>query len=52
VPDKKYRVIQWMTGDVGAMGAINAIPGVWEASPGWVNHLDLGLIRPRGLVRT
>ncbi len=35
-----------------AMGAINAIPDVCEAATGWVNHLDLGLIRPRGLVRT
>jgi len=37
--------------DWTAMGAINAIPDVCEASPGWVNHFDLGLIRPRGLVR-
>jgi hypothetical protein len=34
-----------------AMGAINAIPDVCDAAPGWLNHLDLGLIRPRGLVR-
>lgn len=34
-----------------AMGAINAIPDVCDAEPGWLNHLDLGLIRPRGLVR-
>lgn len=34
-----------------AMGAINAIPDVCDAPPGWLNHLDLGLIRPRGLVR-
>lgn len=34
-----------------AMGAINAIPDVCDAAPGWVTHLDLGLIRPRGLVR-
>lgn len=35
-----------------AMGAINAIPDVCDAAPGWLTHLDLGLIRPRGLVRT
>lgn len=34
-----------------AMGAINAIPDVCDAPPGWLNHLDLGLVRPRGLVR-
>ncbi|MEV3900934.1 dihydrodipicolinate reductase [Mycobacterium sp. NPDC050551] len=34
-----------------AMGAINAIPDVCDAAPGWITHLDLGLIRPRGLVR-
>ena len=34
-----------------AMGAINAIPDVCDAAPGWLNHLDLGLVRPRGLVR-
>jgi hypothetical protein len=34
-----------------AMGAINAIPDVCDAPPGWITHLDLGLIRPRGLVR-
>jgi hypothetical protein len=34
-----------------AMGAINAIPDVCDAAPGWLTHLDLGLIRPRGLVR-
>ncbi|MDG5482857.1 NAD(P)H-dependent amine dehydrogenase family protein [Mycolicibacterium gadium] len=37
--------------DWTAMGAINAIPNVCDAGPGWVNHLDLGLIQPRGLVR-
>ena len=106
--DKTYRVIQWMTGDVGqagirhfadcptfelvsvlvhskdkvvidgdppteltmqgvrqpdgtmahpgypwtAMGAINAIPDVCDAPAGWLTYFDLGLIRPRGLVRT
>ena len=34
-----------------AMGAINAIPRVCEAPPGWVTHLDLGLVQPQGLVR-
>ena len=34
-----------------AMGAINAIPDVCDAAPGWITHFDLGLVRPRGLVR-
>ncbi|OBF93395.1 dihydrodipicolinate reductase [Mycobacterium sp. 852002-51152_SCH6134967] len=34
-----------------AMGAINAIPDVCDAAPGWLTHVDLGLIQPRGLVR-
>jgi hypothetical protein len=37
--------------DWTAMGAVNAIPDVCDAKPGWVHHFDLGLIRPRGLVR-
>jgi len=37
--------------DWTAMGAINAIPDVCDATPGWHTHLDLGLIQPRGLVR-
>ena len=37
--------------DWTAMGAINAIPEVCDAAPGWLTHLDLGLIQPRGLVR-
>jgi hypothetical protein len=37
--------------DWTAMGAINAIPDVCDAQPGWVHHFDLGLVRPRGLVR-
>jgi hypothetical protein len=37
--------------DWTAMGAINAIPDVCDASPGWHTHLDLGLVHPRGLVR-
>lgn len=34
-----------------AMGAVNAIPDVCDGPPGWLDHLDLGLVRPRGLVR-
>ncbi|OBJ83650.1 dihydrodipicolinate reductase [Mycobacterium asiaticum] len=34
-----------------AMGAVNAIPDVCDAAPGWLTQLDLGLVRPRGLVR-
>ena len=34
-----------------AMGAINAIPDVCDAAPAGSPILDLGLIRPRGLVR-
>ena len=38
--------------DWTAMAAINAIPAVCDGPPGWRTHLDLGLIRPRGLVRS
>jgi hypothetical protein len=34
-----------------AMAAINAIPDVCDAAPGWLTHHDLGLLQPRGLVR-
>lgn len=34
-----------------AMGAVNTIPAVCDAPPGWLTHLDLGLVQPRGLVR-
>jgi hypothetical protein len=34
-----------------AMNAINAIPAVCDAPPGVHTHLDLGLIRPPGIVR-
>lgn len=34
-----------------AMAALNAIPDVCAAPPGWLTNLDLGLVRPRGLVR-
>ena len=29
-----------------AMGAINAIPDVCDAAPGWITHLDLGWSNP------
>ena len=38
--------------DWTAMAAVNAIPQVCDGPPGWRTHLDLGIIRPRGLVRT
>ncbi|OBB01196.1 dihydrodipicolinate reductase [Mycobacteriaceae bacterium 1482268.1] len=38
--------------DWTAMGAINAIPDVCDSPPGWISHFDLGLVQPRGLVRT
>ena len=34
-----------------AMAAVNAIPAVCDAAPGWLTQLDLGLVQPRGLVR-
>ena len=34
-----------------AMGAINAIPHVCDARPGWITQLDIGLVQPRNLVR-
>ena len=37
--------------DWTAMGAANAVPAVCDAPPGWITNLDLGLVRPRGLVR-
>ncbi|MET0727255.1 MAG: hypothetical protein ABWZ76_03040 [Acidimicrobiales bacterium] len=46
------------SGDMGfwgrvwtAMNGVNAIPQVCDARPGLVTHLDLGVVRPRGLVR-
>jgi hypothetical protein len=36
---------------VTAMIGVNAIPAVCDARPGVVTHLDLGIIKPRGLVR-
>ena len=34
-----------------AMNTINPIPAVCDAAPGVLTHLDLPLVRPRGLVR-
>jgi hypothetical protein len=35
-----------------AMNGINAIPAVCAAPPGVATHLDLGVVRPQGLVRS
>jgi hypothetical protein len=47
-----HRVIQWATGSVGraasvatAMQAVNSIPALCEAEPGWRSSLELGLVR-------
>ena len=37
--------------DWTAMAALNAIPAVCDAAPGWITNLDLGLVQPRGLIR-
>lgn len=37
--------------DWTAMAAVNAVPAVCDAPPGWVTNLDIGLAQPRGLVR-
>lgn len=34
-----------------AMVGVNAIPDVCDAAPGVITHFDLGVLRPRGLVR-
>jgi hypothetical protein len=34
-----------------AMAGVNVIPDVCDAAPGVLTHLDLGVVRPRGLVR-
>lgn len=34
-----------------AMDSVNAIPDLCDAAPGVVTHFELGLVRPRGLVR-
>jgi 2,4-diaminopentanoate dehydrogenase len=35
-----------------AMVGVNVIPDVCDAAPGVLTHLDLGVVRPRGLVRS
>ena len=35
-----------------AMNTVNTIPDVCDAAPGVLTHLDLPLVRPRGLVRS
>jgi hypothetical protein len=34
-----------------AMAGVTAIPAVCDAAPGFVSHFDLGVVKPRGLVR-
>jgi hypothetical protein len=34
-----------------AMAGVNVIPDVCDAKPGVITHFDLGVVRPRGLVR-
>ncbi|HTH27899.1 MAG TPA: hypothetical protein VL918_05470 [Sphingobium sp.] len=34
-----------------AMAVVNAIPAICDAPPGVLTHADLGLVRPRGVVR-
>jgi hypothetical protein len=34
-----------------AMAGVNVIPAVCDAAPGVLTHFDLGVVRPRGLVR-
>jgi hypothetical protein len=38
--------------DWTALVGCTAIPQVCDAAPGFVSHIDLGVIRPRGLVRS
>ncbi|WP_436789992.1 NAD(P)H-dependent amine dehydrogenase family protein [Yinghuangia sp. YIM S10712] len=38
-------------GNWTAMAGLTAIPAVCAAEPGFVTHLDLGVVQPRGLVR-
>lgn len=35
-----------------AMAGVNVIPDVCDAAPGVLTHLDLGVVQPRGLVRS
>ncbi len=37
--------------DWTALLGCTAVPQVCDAAPGFVNHVDLGVVRPRGLVR-
>ncbi|MFT3966705.1 MAG: hypothetical protein QM690_12575 [Sphingobium sp.] len=46
LPDGKRAYPGW-TGILGA----TAIPAVCDAAPGVLSHIDLGIVRPRGLVR-
>jgi hypothetical protein len=64
--EKTYRIVQWRTGDVGYVGVRDFVDSpvcdpvgglaqiatnVCDAPQGSRTHRDLGLIRPRGLVR-
>ena len=57
-----YRIIQWMTGDVGQVGIrhfadnpvfdlVAVLVHTSEKVGQWVTQLDLGPVKPRGLVR-
>lgn len=57
-----YRIIQWMTGDVGQVSVrhfadnpvfdlVAVLVHISEKVGQRVTHLDLGLVKPRGLVR-
>ena len=50
---RKYKVIQWATGSVGATAfrIVNRIPDVCEAPAGILSPLDLDLQANPGLVR-
>jgi hypothetical protein len=43
---RKYLGLPWT-----ALAGVNVIPDVCDAAPGVVTHFDLGLVKPRGLVR-
>jgi len=36
---------------MGLRLGVNVIPNVCDAPPGVITHLDLGLVRPHGLIR-
>jgi len=44
--DRMFLAIPWT-----AMAGVTAIPDVCDAPPGVITHFDLGVVRPRGLVR-